>query len=838
VNGWVRSFAASNRGEEASREALCTLGNGYLATRGAAPESQTDGVHYPGTYAAGCYNRLADAVGGIRVENESIVNLPNWLMFRFRVEDGPWLGAASVTMIDDDYDLDLRHGTLVRRFTVADEAGRHTQVSQQRFVHMRRRHVCGLRTTITAVNWSGQLTIHSGVDARVLNEGVARYRELSGRHLDLQALTKTGHGVLCEVQTNQSRIRICVAACTWVARRPAYATVNERTVVHDENIAQELDVRLSAGEQVQVDKLVTVATSKDLAISEPASAAVTMLAALPDFDELREEHAIAWSQLWQRYNLLLSGEGQRALHNIRLHLFHVLQTISVHSADTDGGVPARGLHGEAYRGHVLWDELFVLPVLNLHHPLLSRSMLSYRYRRLPAACGAAKAVGLSGAMFPWQSGSDGREESQRLHLNPLSGRWTTDETFRQRHVGLAVAYNVWQYFQATADWQFLDDYGAEVILQVARFFAGLAEFDHPRGRYVIRGVVGPDEFHTGYPDAPPRGVDNNAYTNVMAAWLLLRARETLTAVSPRRRRELFNLLGIEPGELARWEDISERMYVPIHADGVISQFEGYESLAEFDWPGYRARYGDIRRLDRILEAEGEDINRFRVSKQADVLMLFYLLSADELREVLGHCGYALGADIIPRTIDFYRRRTTHGSTLSSVVHAWVLARSRRREALQYFVETLESDVADVHGGTTGEGIHLAAMAGTIDLLERCFAGVELRGGTLHLNPYWPPELGRLEFDIRYRSHQLHISVKADGVRLRCPPSEHRPITVSCRGSVVELRPGEVIEFTEGTRWRRLAGNVTDPTPAENPDGSGRLLGRTGGRGRYNGHRAM
>jgi len=146
-------------------------------------------------------------------------------------------------------------------------------------------------------------------------------------------------------------------------------------------------------------------------------------------------------------------------------------------------------------------------------------------------------------------------------------------------------------------------------------------------------------------------------------------------------------------------------------------------------------------------------------------MLFYLLSADELREVLGRCGYALDPDAIPRTVEFYRARTSHGSTLSSVVHAWVLARGRRREAVRYFLEALESDVANVHGGTTGEGIHLAAMAGTVDLLQRCFGGVETRGDTLCLNPYWPAGLGSLEFDIQYRDHTLRLTITAEAVRV-------------------------------------------------------------------------
>ena len=153
----------------------------------------------------------------------------------------------------------------------------------------------------------------------------------------------------------------------------------------------------------------------------------------------------------------------------------------------------------------------------------------------------------------------------------------------------------------------------------------------------------------------------------------------------------------------------------------------YERLEELDWESYRSRYGNIRRLDRILESEGDTPNRYKASKQAAVLMLFYLLSADELGDLFARLGYELDEDTIARTIDYYLDRTSHGSTLSGVVHAWVLARSDRSRSWQFFLEALESDVSDTQGGTTAEGIHLGAMAGTLDLLQRDARGLERIG---------------------------------------------------------------------------------------------------------------
>jgi trehalose/maltose hydrolase-like predicted phosphorylase len=247
VDSWTWTFDRGSP-DEATREALCTLGNGYVATRGAAPEASADGSHYPGTYAAGCYNRLVDVVDGVRVENESMVNLPNWLPLTMRADGGPWLGSTGGWVVDERYDLDLRRGVLVRRFTWQDAASRTTRVVQERFVHMRRPHVCGLRTSIKAGNWSGTLTLRSGVDGRVRNDGVSRYRELSGSHVEVLSAQPIGTGgVVCVVRTVQSQTRIAVAARTRIAGPNGHGLTDVRVVREGGYIGEELTVPLDAG---------------------------------------------------------------------------------------------------------------------------------------------------------------------------------------------------------------------------------------------------------------------------------------------------------------------------------------------------------------------------------------------------------------------------------------------------------------------------------------------------------------------------------------------------------------------------------------------------------------
>jgi alpha,alpha-trehalase len=225
-------------------------------------------------------------------------------------------------------------------------------------------------------------------------------------------------------------------------------------------------------------------------------------------------------------------------------------------------------------------------------------------------------------------------------------------------------------------------------------------------------------------------------------------------------------------------------------DGVISQFEGYERLEELDWEDYRSRYGDIGRLDRILEAEGDSPNRYRLAKQADVLMLSYLLSRDERREIIERLGYRWDELLVPRTVEYYLQRTAHGSTLSKLVHAWVLSRTDHATAWQLFLEALDSDVSDVQGGTTQEGIHLGAMVGTVDLLQRGFTGLETRGDLLRLDPFLPTELHELHFRIRYRHHYgLEVHLTPERLMISGQRRLGLPLRLHVRGTPYELDPG-------------------------------------------------
>lgn len=649
-SNWKLIYSDFNPTKQGLRETLCTLGNGYFCTRGAFAEEKADDFHYPGTYLAGGYNRLTTEISGREIENEDLVNFPNWLPLSFRIDGGDWFHLKGVNILDFQQELDVHAGVLERTIRFRDAHDRETTLKDRRLVHMHHFHLAAIEMTLTAENWSGQMEICSALDGTVKNQGVKRYRTLNSQHLvPITTEILDNNRMFLKVQTTQSELTVALGAFTQISANNGYLTIEPKNIQEEGYVAQHYSHEMKQGEPLKIEKIVSLYTSKDHAITECGREAVNALNHPHTFEELLVSHARAWDNLWRRFDIeietTLPKDGLDPQLILRLHFFHTLQTASLNSIEYDIGIPARGWHGEAYRGHVFWDELFIFPILNFSMPEITRSLLQYRYRRLDRARQQARKDGYKGAMYPWQSGSNGREESQQMHLNPKSGRWIPDRSHVQRHVNSAIAYNVWRYYQVSGNLEFLLDEGAAMILEIAQFWSSIAHYNPKCERYEIEGVMGPDEYHDGYPNKEEAGLKNNAYTNIMAVWVLCRALEILEILPENARDEVCQRLHITADDIARWDQVSRKMHIAFFGDGIISQFEGYDDLTEFPFEEYRKKYENIQRLDRILESEGDTPNRYKLSKQADVLMLFFFVflgGAERTFPPLGlstRCGY-------------------------------------------------------------------------------------------------------------------------------------------------------------------------------------------------------
>ncbi len=793
---WKLIYKRFEPEEESLREALCTLGNGYFGTRGAASETVPTEMHYPGTYLAGLYNRLATNIAGRTIYNEDLVNCPNWTYLTFKVRDGVWFSPSATRILSFYQELDMRNGKLIRKILCQMPHGRRTWIHETRIVSMANPHIAAIKYEITPDNYSDYISVRSMLDGAVLNMNVERYRQLNFNHWRSHELGKfTRNGVYLGAKTSQSKVEIYEAAKLRVFSKakelkPAIDIIRHGNQV----VGQEFRVFAQKHQSYSIEKTVAIFTSRDTGVKNAKVEAINLAKKLPKFDILLTTHVKAWRKLWDEFDVEIEGDvfSQQVL---RLHIFHLLQTASPHNKEIDAGLPARGLHGEAYRGHVFWDEVFVLPFFSMHMPQIAKALLLYRYKRLEKARQYAIDNGYKGAMFPWQSGSSGREETQVVHLNPRSGKWGADYSRNQRHVSFAIAYNAWNYWKSTHEIEFLEKYGAEMIISIAQFACSLCEYDAKKKRYHVRGVMGPDEFHEKFPGIPHSGLIDNAYTNVMIVWTLKKAQEILKLVSKKRATRLRKKLELTDYETNRWERIIRKMSIVMDSNGIIAQFKGYFSLKELDWTWYKKKYKDIHRMDRILKAEGKSPDNYKVAKQADVLMIFYLLTQDEVKTIFNAAGYDFTNKLLKNNYDYYIKRTSHGSTLSKVVHCFVSQEVGKAKALwDWFMEVLKSDINDTQGGTTTEGIHAGVMGGSLDIVMRSFAGIKVLDDVIEVNPKLPLKWQRLKFNIIYKGNSLVFDIKKTRVKifLRKNILGEGKLPIKVNSKKYLLAPGETI----------------------------------------------
>ena len=764
-DNWSISYFDYDPGKEKTREALLTVGNGYFGTRGAMEESEQNRDNYPATYMAGVYNRLISKVSEKDVENEDFVNVINWLPVTFRIDNDEWLDFGKITISEIERVLHFNNGTLYRKMLITDHKGRVTLIKSVRIASMSDPHMAALEYSIIPQNYDGKITVKSGLYGDHINAGVERYKQLNQKHLEPldQGGKENCHYTV--VRTVQSQIEIAAAAKLIVNVEGDTIKPEYEVLVSPGRSDVMFEQRLTKGKTLTITKIVGLFKSSDALPGDPVRAAREAIAPFDSFNDVLGPSEKKWNEIWSRIDISLEGD-RLAQKLLRLHLFHLMVTTSPNNATIDFGIPARGLHGEAYRGHIFWDELFILPFYDIHFKDPAKSVLMYRYNRLDAARRYAREYGYKGAMYPWQSGSDGREETQIIHLNPVSGKWHPDHSSLQRHVSLAIAFNIWQYYWITDDITFIETNGAEMFFEICRFWASKCKIDNNTGKYSIDKVMGPDEFHEKYKDAKEGGLKDNTYTNLMVAWCMKKAFRLLEKMSPESRKIVNEKIALNEQELEAWKHIAANLNIVISSDGILAQYDGYFDLKELDWDFYKKKYGNISRMDRIFKAEGKSPDDFKVAKQADTLMAFYNLGKQEVGDLIQSLGYNIPVDYFEKNLEYYFARTSHGSTLSRVVHASLSNISGGRElSWKLFSEALSSDFQDIQGGTTAEGIHSGVMAGTVWLAMTSYAGLDLTQEQVRFSPNLPDHWRKISFRIAFKGVDYHCEVSKKGVKI-------------------------------------------------------------------------
>jgi len=528
--------------------------------------------------------------------------------------------------------------------------------------------------------------------------------------------------------------------------------------------------RLPAGEPATLTKLAAVYDSR-FSSGDPVTLCRQELAAAQavGYAAIRAAHIAHWEALWDSSDVVIDGDEEAQIA-IRFCLFHLLANLP-HSEQVS--VSARGLQGQDYWGSIFWDcDIYVLPFYTYTQPAYARRCLLYRYHTLDGARRKAQGLGYRGAYYAWQSQETG-DETCALYVftDPRTGQklrsYFADE---QIHISADVVYALWQYVGASGDRAFLEGYGLEIVGEVARFFASRAVWNEAAGRYELRTVLGPDEYH--------ERVDNNAYTNALARDCLriaLAALEEARAESPAAYAAVCARLGLDDGEIALWERMAERLYVPEPdpQTGVIPQFDGYFALEDAPPDEVRAR---LAHPDLHPGGPHGPFQATQAIKQADVVLLMYLWR-DRYPAAIKRANW-----------DYYEPRTAHDSSLSPMAYALVAAEVGRTEwAYRYFLHTALMDLLGT-GPHWNLGVHTAAMGGAWLAIVHGFCRLDLRADGVHLTG-WPvlPAAWR-EVSFSFQWHGRRVRFATDG-HVTTLTAETGPVPVVYPGGRAIMEPG-------------------------------------------------
>jgi trehalose/maltose hydrolase-like predicted phosphorylase len=492
-----------------------------------------------------------------------------------------------------------------------------------------------------------------------------------------------------------------------------------------------------AGGMVEFHRVVAAARA-DSRADDPAPRAIAARAAAPPWRALLAAHEAAWADRWHECAVEIAGDpgAQQAL---RFAAYHLVS--AANPADPAVSIGARAMTGDSYLGHVFWDtEIYLLPFYTLTWPEAARALLLYRHRTLPAARARAASLGYRGAMFAWESADTGAEATPPTILGadgvPVPVRTGTQE----QHITADIAYAVWNHILATDDTDFLAEAGAELLAECARFWASRAE-PAEDGSLHITGVIGPDEYH--------ELVDDNAFTNAMAAHALRSAVAALALLHARRPAAhvaLVARLSLADTEPAAWLRAAAALAI-LHdpATGLIEQFRGFFQLPHVDLKGTTGAEAAALVRGRTQQTQ--------VSKQADVVALLALLPD------------AFPPETVRRSFATYEPLSTHESSLSAALHAVVAARlGHSAQALGHFRQAYALDMDGKPGSSAG-GVHIAALGGVWQAAVLGFAGLSWQTGTLRLSPRLPEAWTRLAFALHWRGSVLRVRLDPANVAL-------------------------------------------------------------------------
>ncbi len=736
-----------------SSESLFSLGNGHMGQRANFEETYS-GQSLQGHYIAGIYYPDKTRVGwwknGYPEYFAKVLNAPSWIGLKITLNDQV-LDLNLLNIRSFNRTLDMHEGVLYRSFEVEFGGGEIVKVSTERFLSIARQELGCINYSLKLLRGTGNCTVEFYLDGDIRNED-ANYDEKFWEPVGAQ--TEGSFGVLTS-KTKKTGFVVSTGMSTKVLLNHQLVDIAPTKGINKNRISLSYRLDLNESDTMSLVKLASVFTSRDHPIDKLSDLALDMCkkANVIGYAELKNEQVLAWAEKWKTSDIVIEGDVS-AQQGIRFSVFQLNQTYSGH--DPRLNIGPKGFTGEKYGGSTYWDtEAYCLPFfLNTAGPDIAKNLLIYRYKHLEKAIENAAKLGFrnGAALFPMVT-MDGEE---------CHNEW--EITFEEIHRNGAIVYAIYNYIKHTNDIQYMDDYGLEVVIAVARFWVQRAHLSQEKGKFVILGVTGPNEYENN--------VNNNWYTNYIAAWSLTYAVENLELLKERnfaRYQELSDQLQLQlPKEPNSWAEVAQQMYLPENKKlGVFVQQEGYmdkEQIMAADLPESDRPINQNWSWDRIL--------RSCFIKQADVLQGLYFFEDH------------FDLETLRRNFEFYEPRTVHESSLSPSIHVILASKLGMKEkAYELYHRTARLDLDD-YNNEVHEGCHTTSMAGSWLAVVEGFGGMRIINSRLHFNPSLPDLWESLKFIIRFRSRIIGMTIQTNDTTIELLEGES--ISVFLKGKEVSL----------------------------------------------------
>ncbi|MFD2556733.1 family 65 glycosyl hydrolase domain-containing protein [Sphingobacterium tabacisoli] len=739
-------------------ESIFSIGNGKMGQRANFEENYT-GESLTGNYIAGLYYPDKTRVGwwknGYPEYFAKVLNSPNWIGLNITVGSYT-LDLHKVEISKFQRVLNMKDGYLKRCFEAKFPNGKIISVNTVRFYSMDEDDIGALEYSITPLNFSGIITVESYLDGDVKNEDAnydEKFWEKKSQHQtdNLSFLTQT---------TKKTNFSLCTGTATTFKVNNKQIVDNICFQQFDQFLSHSISLHIEQGNCLSTTKYASNISSLNHPENELQEVCHKKLeqAQSKGFKKLLEEQAASWSNIWASSDIIIDGD-LKAQQAIRFNIFQLKQTYT--GRDSRLNIGPKGFTGEKYGGSTYWDtEAYCLPFfLGTSDQSIARNLLKYRYNHLQKAIDNAQKLGFTdgAALYPMVT----------MTGDECHNEW--EITFEEIHRNGAIAFAIYNYTRYTNDHSYLEKYGLEVLIAIARFWKQRVNWSIIKNKYVILGVTGPNEYENN--------VNNNWYTNKIASWCLAYTKESLLNLKQKNNHQYTELLTKtnlnEDTELADWEFISKNMYFPEdNGMGLILQQDDYlekEQLLVKDLPVSERPIHQHWSWDRIL--------RSCFIKQADVLQGLYFFEEE------------FELESIRRNFDFYEARTVHESSLSPCIHSILAARLGQREkAYALYLRTARLDLDD-YNNDTEDGLHITSMAGTWMSIVEGFAGTRVKDDSLHFNPFLPTEWSGFSFNLNFRNQILKIEINQHQMEIE--NTSDQVISIHVKGKKIEIKEKSV-----------------------------------------------